>query len=130
MRAILFSLATMVAVVSCTIPTGLENIYKKMCAGKKYTDPVTGITSTNYQPWEFIKGYQLGTQITSTDTDSTCYGETKQTFDFIDSMVSGSYSWMTEIFQGKFDTVGQNTQTTFQNLNSLVIQLSDQQIAC
>jgi hypothetical protein len=38
----------MVAVVSCTIPTGLENIYKKMCAGKEYTDPDTGVKSTNY----------------------------------------------------------------------------------
>ena len=48
MRAILFSLATMVAVVSCTIPTGLENIYKKMCAGKEYTDPASGVISMNY----------------------------------------------------------------------------------
>ena len=130
MRAILFSLATLVAVVSCAIPTGLENIYKKMCAGKKHTDLQTGTTTMNYQPWEFIKGYQLGSQIQSDDTSSTCYKETEQTFDFIDSMVSGSYSWMTEIFQGKFDTVGKNTHETFQNLNSLVIQLSDQQIAC
>ncbi len=124
MRAILFSLATLVAVVSCAIPTGLENIYKKMCAGKEYTD-AGGATYKNFQPWEFIKGYQLGSQIQSDDTTSTCYGETEQTFNFIDSMVSGSYSWMTEIFQGKFDTVGKNTQETFQNLNSLVIQLSD-----
>ena len=124
MRAILFSLATLVAVVSCAIPTGLENIYKKMCAGKEYTD-AGGATYKNFQPWEFIKGYQLGSQIQSDDTSSTCYSETEQTFDFIDSMVSGSYSWMTEIFKGKFDTVGENTQTTFQNLNSLVIQLSD-----
>ena len=129
MRAILFSLATLVAVVSCAIPTGLENIYKKMCAGKEYTD-AGGATYKNYQPWEFIKGYQLGSQIQSDDTTSTCYGETEQTFKFIDSMVGGIYSLMTEIFQGKFDTVGKNTQETFQNLNSLVIQLSDQQIAC
>ncbi len=77
MRAILFSLATLVAVVSCAIPTGLENIYKKMCKGTEVTDIQTGIITMNYQPWEFIKGYQLGSQIQSDATTSTCYGETE-----------------------------------------------------
>jgi len=53
MRAILFSLASLIAVTNC-IEVGLEDVYKKICAGH-----VDGGT-TYYQPWEFMKGYQLG----------------------------------------------------------------------
>jgi|LakMenEpi03Aug12_release.lakeMendotaPanAssembly.Ray.scaffolds.fasta_scaffold6780677_1 hypothetical protein len=33
MRAILFSLASLIAVINCGVETGLENVYKKVCAG-------------------------------------------------------------------------------------------------
>lgn len=110
MRAILFSLASLVALVQC-VPTGLNDIYKKMCAGHNYYEADgTTLKYTNHQPWEFMKGYQLGSQIVPTKEDTTCYTTTLKTFGFIDDMVNGGYSWGSEILQGKFSTMSDNTK--------------------
>jgi hypothetical protein len=51
----------------------LNTFYSNFCKGINYNN-VTGINKVNYEPWEFIKGYALGTQVNILDTSSTCYG--------------------------------------------------------
>ncbi len=67
----------------------LDDLYKKVCVGKAYTE--NGVTTTYYQPWEALRGYALGTQADSTDTSSTCYGQVSETYKFIDKIVTQAY---------------------------------------
>jgi hypothetical protein len=53
----------------------------------------TGNTQINHEPWEFMKGFALGTQVEILNTGSTCYGQVNQTFDFINNIVDSGYSW-------------------------------------
>ena len=64
----------------------LDDLYKNICAGKSYT--VNGVTTVNYQPWEALLGYALGTQADPTDTTSTCYGQVSETYRFIDKIAT------------------------------------------
>ena len=116
-----------------TLPT-LETIYKYVCAGKSYTQPtgVPGVTYTftAYQPWEFIRGYALGTQSANTSTTTTCYGQVDQTYAFLDQIATGGYSAISHLLDGQFSFITSDVQTLTQNINNLVIQLSDQVIAC
>jgi hypothetical protein len=83
-----------------------------------------------YQPWEFLRGYALGTQTDITSTTTTCYGQIDQTYAFLDQIASGSYGAINHILTGDFSYVSSDVQTLTQNFNNLVIQLSDQIIAC
>jgi hypothetical protein len=72
----------------------LEDVYKKVCAGQTYsTTDGNGVTTTSisYQPWEALLGYALGTQANPLDEESTCFGQMKETYKFIDSMVFEGY---------------------------------------
>lgn len=133
MRSILslIALATVafVAQGQSTVPA-LNTLYSNVCLGKAYAAAGSTPAYTAFEPWEFIKGYALGSQSNITDTSSTCYGQVEQTYKFIDNMVDGGYSWATQILAGNLDTVSDNVQILFQGMNNLVIQLSDQVIAC
>ena len=68
----------------------IEDVYKKVCAGQTYTttnDAGATVTTTAYQPWEALLGYALGTQVTSDDETSTCFGQVKETYKFLDTMI-------------------------------------------
>lgn len=114
-----------------TLPT-LETIYKYVCAGKTYTDSSVSpaVTYTKYQPWEFIRGYALGTQSANTSTTTTCYGQVDQTYAFLDQIATGGYSALSHLLDGQFSYISSDVQTMTQNINNFVIQISDQVIAC
>jgi len=132
----LIALSTVAFVVQSQAPpapaplSAKDQFYNKLCVGKAY--PAVGSTPayTAYEPWEFIKGYALGTQSASTDTTSTCYGQVVQTYAFINQVVDGAYGAANDLLAGNLATINDNAQTLFQNFNNLVIQLSDQVIAC
>jgi hypothetical protein len=90
----------------------LNTFYSSICKGINYNN-VTGINQVNYEPWEFIKGYALGTQIDILDTKSTCYGQVNQTFDFVNAMVDSGYSWAQQILSMDFSTSSENAQNMF-----------------
>jgi len=128
MRSIisLIALSTVAFVVQSQAPlSAKDQFYNKLCVGKAY--PAVGSTPayTAYEPWEFIKGYALGTQSASTDTTSTCYGQVTQTYAFINQIVDGAYGAANDLLAGNFGTINGNVQTLAQNFNNLVIQLSD-----
>lgn len=78
MRSILslIALVTVAYVAQAqTSNTALSNLYSKVCKGKAYAAVGATPAYTSYEPWEFIKGYALGTQNDITDTKSTCYGQ-------------------------------------------------------
>ena len=69
----------------------IEDVYKKVCAGQTYTtthDAGATVTTVAYQPWEGLLGYALGTQVDATDEESTCFGQVKETYKFLDTFVS------------------------------------------
>jgi len=68
-----------------TLPS-LNSIYQNVCAGKSYTKTVNGspVTTINYQPWELVRGYALGTQNDISSTTTTCYIQVDETYAFID----------------------------------------------
>jgi hypothetical protein len=107
----------------------LEDAYKKVCLGKSYTTTVNNVAQTSiyYQPWEALLGFALGTQADPTDTSSTCYKQVDETYRFIDTIVTQGYDIVNNF---NFDTVSSQIQILVQNINNLVIQLSDQNIAC
>ena len=128
---LVFSSVAYIAQSYSTVGT-LNDFYAKICKGINYNN-VTGITgpnAVNYEPWEFLKGYALGTQVNITDPSSTCYQQVNQTFEFINEIVDNGYSWAQQILSMDFSTSSSNAQNMFQNLNNFVIQLSDQTIAC
>jgi hypothetical protein len=122
----LMAVATIAFVAQCT---PLEDVYKKVCAGTSYTTLVNNVPQTNiyYQPWEALLGFALGTQANPTDTSSTCYGQVHETYKFIDTIVTQGYDIANDF---DFNTVSAKFQILVQNINNLVIQLSDQNIAC
>lgn len=127
MKSIVSALVLLsVAFTAQAAPT-LTELYQKVCAGQSYTDAVTSVTTTYFQPWEGLLGYALGTQVALGDKTSTCYGQVLETYKFIDTAIEGGYSI---IYNFDVNTISENMQTMFQNLNNLIIQLSDQQIAC
>ncbi len=133
MRSILslIALVTVAYVAQAqTSVTALNNLYSKVCKGKAYAAVGATPAYTAYEPWEFIKGYALGSQNDISDTKSTCYGQVEQTYKFIDNMVDGGYSSVAQLLSGNFNTISDNVQILFQNMNNLIIQLSDQVIAC
>lgn len=132
MRSIisLIAMATVAFVAQGSVVPTLTTLYSKLCVGKAYAATSTTAAYTAYEPWEFIKGYALGTQIDIDDTKSTCYGQVIQTAAFVDSMVDGGYSMVADILSGNLNTFSGNVETMFQYMNNLVIQLSDQTIAC
>lgn len=76
MRSILslIALVTVAYVAQAqTTVTGLRDIYSKFCIGKAYAADGTKPAFTAYEPWEFMKGYALGSQNDISDTKSTCY---------------------------------------------------------
>jgi hypothetical protein len=107
----------------------LEDVYKKVCTGKSYTTTVNNVpqVSIYYQPWEALLGYALGTQANTTDESSTCYGQVDETYRFFDTIVTQVYDIVNTF---SFDTVSSKVAILAQNINNLVIQLSDQNIAC
>ncbi len=125
---LVFSSAAYIAQCYSSVGT-LNEFYSKYCTGYNYFN-TTGNTQINYEPWEFMKGFALGTQVEILNTDSTCYGQVNQTFDFINNIVDSGYSWAIQILNFNFSTSSANAQNMFQNLNNFVIQLSDQTIAC
>ena len=88
---LVFSSVPYIAQSFSTVGT-LNDFYSKVCTGINYNN-VTGINQVNYEPWEFIKGYALGTQVDILDTKSTCYGQVNQTFEFLNEIVDSGYSW-------------------------------------
>jgi hypothetical protein len=90
----------------------LNTFYSGICKGIDYS-AVTGSNQVNYEPWEFIKGYALGTQVNISDTSSTCYGQVNQTFDFVNAMVDSGYSWAQQILSMDFSTSSANAQNMF-----------------
>jgi hypothetical protein len=133
MRSIisLIALSTVAFLVQSQAPlSAKDQFYNKLCVGKAY--PAVGSTPayTAYEPWEFMLGYALGTQAANTDTSSTCYGQVIQTYAFINQVVDGAYGAANDLLAGNIGTINDNAQTLFQNFNNLVIQLSDQVIAC
>ena len=85
------------------------------------------MATTYYQPWEALLGFALGSQVSKTDTSSTCYGQVSDTYKFIDKVASNAYDI---VYNFDITSVSSNFQTLAQNFNNLVIQLSDQNIAC
>lgn len=128
MKSILsvIALATVVFTAQAVTLPPLTTIYQYICQGKTYA----GSANPNYQPWEFIRGYALGTQSDSNSTTTTCYGQIDQTYAFLDQVTNGGYSALSHILSGDFSYVSSDVQTMTQNINNLVIQLSDQVIAC
>ncbi len=90
----------------------LNTFYASICKGINYNN-VTGATQVNYEPWEFIKGYNLGTQIDILDTSSTCFGQVNQTFDFINAMVDSGYSWSQQLLSLDFSSSSDYAQVMF-----------------
>jgi hypothetical protein len=88
---LVFSSAAYIAQCYSSVGT-LNEFYSKYCTGYNYFN-TTGNTQINYEPWEFMKGFALGTQVEILNTDSTCYGQVNQTFDFINNIVDSGYSW-------------------------------------
>jgi len=111
-----------------TLPA-LNTIYGYITAGKTYTD-ANGNPYKAYQPWEFLLGYAMGTQADITSTSTTCYGQVTQTYTFIDEIAVAGYSALNHILSADFSYVSSDVQTITQYFNNLVIQLSDQIIAC
>jgi len=79
----------------------LDKFYNKFCQGRvhSYTtvaDDGTSTTTyeTHFQPWEFLLGYALGTQVYSEDETSTCYGQVLETYKFIDVIAAQTYDIM------------------------------------
>jgi hypothetical protein len=69
----------------------IEDVYKKVCAGQTYSttnDANVTTTTIAYQPWEALLGYALGTQVVGNDEESTCFGQVKETYKFLDTFVS------------------------------------------
>lgn len=90
----------------------LNTFYASICKGINYNN-VTGATQVNYEPWEFIKGYNLGTQIDILDTKSTCFGQVNQTFEFINNIVDNGYSWAQQLLDFNFTSSSSNAQVMF-----------------
>ena len=126
----IISLMAVASVVFFANGQTLEDVYKKVCKGQAYTTTdqanVT-TTATKYEPWEALLGYALGTQASPTDEGSTCFGQMKETYKFLDTMVFEAYDII-----NKFDvnSLSSRVQSLAQNINNFVIQLSDQNIAC
>jgi hypothetical protein len=65
MKSIVSAIVLMsVAFTAQAVPT-LVSLYQKVCAGETYT--VNSVSTTYYEPWEFLLGYALGTQASPTD---------------------------------------------------------------
>lgn len=107
----------------------LTDVYQKICSGETYITNVNNVpqTSIYYQPWEALLGFALGTQADATDSASTCYKQVDETYKFIDTIVTQGYDIVNNF---DFNTVSAKFQILVQNVNNLVIQLSDQNIAC
>lgn len=118
-----------VATVAFVANASLNDVYKKICTGETYVTNINNVpqTSIYYQPWEALLGFALGTQANSGDTSSTCYKQVDETYKFIDTIVTQGYDIANNF---EFDTVSAKFQILVQNMNNLVIQLSDQNIAC
>ena len=81
----------------------LDKFYNKFCQGKVHeivTVAADGSSTTTYethfQPWEFLLGYALGTQVYADDETSTCYGQVHETYKFIDVIAEQTYSIMND----------------------------------
>ena len=123
MKSILSLIA--VSAVAFTAKADLTTLYQYVCAGETYASG-----TVYYQPWEFLYGFALGTQVDDTDTTSTCYGQVEETYKFLDNVATYAYDLITNTISLDFTDFSTNTQYLFQNINYLMIQQADQAIAC
>lgn len=117
--------------VAADYDNAIENVYKFVCKQNQIQKSDGSVAFDDASIFQTITGFALGTQVTPTDTGSTCFEQARQTKVFLDNIVNSFYTLFWKSFS-PFDW--SKIQVQFSNLifniNSFGVQLADQAVAC
>jgi hypothetical protein len=114
----------------------LMDVYALLCDAHTQVEDLSGTTSssslpyTDNSPFQFITGYVLGAQSDQNITDSTCFPQAYQTKEFMDEIADSLYSIYSDVSSFDISDAVTYLDDLIVSFSNLVIQLSDQAVAC
>lgn len=85
---------------------------------------------TDASPFQWITGFALGQQKEANVTDSTCFGQSYQTKEFLESISEMAFTIGYQLYNFDFTDLTTNGGTLMVDVNNLMIQMTDQMTAC